>query len=155
LERDSIFALLKGYVPAIISGLVLLVFGVGFLARAIAMLVDVYANQAVMPPPDIGTLVADLLLSIIWIVGGICLVLRKPLGYASGLGLLFSTITLIAGLIIFLLIEPVFTEAPFVLGDVIAVGTFGLISIIPFVLYLRGVISKGSQEDGRNLDTKA
>ena len=144
MDREFIGNLLAGTVPAIVSGLVLLVFGIGFLFRAIGMLVEASSSRAVLASPDYGTLVADLLLSTIWIVGGATLLARKPLGYSVGLGLLFSTVTLIAGLILFLLIEPALTAADFLIGDVVTVAIFGLICVIPFALYLRGVISERS-----------
>jgi hypothetical protein len=48
---------------------------------------------------------------------------------------------LFIGLIMFLLLQPVLTDAPFVLVDIIVVFIMGLICFIPFGLFVRGVVS--------------
>ena len=59
----------------------------------------------------------------------------------AGLGLLFQGSMLFIGLIIFLLLQPLLTTAPFVLVDVVVVFIMGLICFVPFALYVRGVVS--------------
>jgi hypothetical protein len=54
--------------------------------------------------------------------------------------LLFAARMLFVGLIIFLIIQPVLTAAPFSLIDLIVIAVMGLILSIPFVLFLRGTI---------------
>jgi len=49
---------------------------------------------------------------------------------------------LFIGLIMFLLLQPVLTDAPFVLVDIIVVFIMGLICFIPFGLFVREVASK-------------
>ena len=90
--------------------------------------------------PEIGVLVADVVLSTAWIAGGVFLLLRKPLGYASGLGLLFCGSMLFAALILYLLLGPVLTGAAFSLVDVLVVLIMGMVCFIPFFLFLRGVL---------------
>jgi hypothetical protein len=91
--------------------------------------------------PNLGVLVADLVLSTAWILGGVALIRRQPLGYASGLGLLFAGSMLFIGLIFFLLLQPLVTGAAFVLTDVVVVAVMGLVCFVPFGLYARGVLS--------------
>ena len=100
-------------------------------------------DQMPLPLSELGVLVADIVFSALWVVGGIFLLRQKPLGYVSGLGLLFAASMLFVGLIIFLLIQPVLTNEPFVLTDVVAVLIMGLICFVPFGLFLRGIVSKG------------
>jgi hypothetical protein len=62
----------------------------------------------------------------------------------TGLGLLFQASMLFIGLIIILLFRPVLTTAPFSLVDVVVTFILGLISFVPFGLFIRGVVSGGS-----------
>ena len=61
----------------------------------------------------------------------------------AGLGLLFQASMLFIGLIIFLLLQPILTQAPLALVDIVVVFVMGLICFIPFGLFLRG--AKGGQ----------
>lgn len=144
IDEKSVQAQLSGAVPEKIAGWVLIVFGVMFIFRAISIIADAAANQSSLQVSEIGTLIADLIISALWIAGGSCLLRRKPLGYVSGLGLLFAGSTLFIGLILFLLLQPVLTDAPFSLTDVIVVFIMGLICFLPFGLYLRGVVRSRS-----------
>ncbi|HEX6305156.1 MAG TPA: hypothetical protein VFZ76_13260 [Anaerolineales bacterium] len=142
IDRKSVRERLLGAVPEKIGGWILIILGVVFLFRAVGMIAQATTSGTMLPIAQFGTLVADLVLSVVWIVGGAWLLQRMPLGYASGLGLLFSGSMLFIALIIFLLLQPVLTDAPFLLTDVIVVFIMGLICFIPFALFTRGVISK-------------
>lgn len=142
IDREAVQAQLSGVVPEKIGGWILVILGAVFLFRAVGMIAQATTSGTTLPIAEFGTLVADLVLSAVWIVGGAWLLRRMPLGYASGLGLLFSGSMLFIALIIFLLLQPVLTDAPFLLTDVIVVFIMGLICFIPFALFTRGVISK-------------
>jgi hypothetical protein len=142
---------LSGVVPVRISGWVLVIFGVAFFFRAIGMIAQAGLDGTRLPVSEIGVLIADLVLSMLMILGGAWLLRRMPLGYVSGLGLLFAASMLFIGLIVFLLLQPLLTAAPFSLVDVIVVFMMGLICFIPFVLFLRGVVSKGKAGSYKNL----
>ena len=141
-KMDKLFVQrrLSGVVPAILSGWVLIGLGSLFTLRALGMFVQAGINLIVLPRTETGVLVADLVLSTAWITGGILLLLRKPLGYASGLGLLFSGSMLFAALILYLLISPVLTGTAFGLVEVLVVLSMGMSCFVPFFLYLRGVL---------------
>ncbi|MGW8251928.1 MAG: hypothetical protein ACWGO1_14900 [Anaerolineales bacterium] len=136
----SIQQQLTGRVPEKLAGWFLVVFGTAFLVRALGMLAPVITDNSVLPASETGTLVADLVLSILWIVGGAFILRQNPLGYVAGLGLLFSASMLFVGLIIYLLLRPVFSGTPPAIVDVVVVTIMGLICSIPFVLFLRGVL---------------
>lgn len=142
IDRNTIQAQLSGAAPEKFAGWILVVFGSAFLFRAIGMLAGVGAGQAALPVPEIGTLVADTVLSILWISGGVLLLRRKPLGYVSGLGLLFAASALFIGLIAYLLLQPALTGAPLMLTDVSISLIMGLVCFIPTGLFIRGVGSK-------------
>jgi hypothetical protein len=143
IDRELVSKQLAGAVSEKITGGVLMLFGVVFIFRALGMIVGTGTNQTQLSAGEIGSLVADLALSTLWIVGGFNLLRRKPLGYVGGLGLLFAVSMLFIGLILFMVINPFFTDAAFLLTDVIVVFIMGMIGFIPFGLYLRGVLSVG------------
>jgi hypothetical protein len=141
IDKNSVRELLSGVVPIKTAGWVLAVLGSLFILRALNMIVQASMDHITLPTAEIGVLIADMILSTIWIAGGVLLLLRKPLGYASGLGLLFAGSMLFVALILFLLLGPVLTGAPFALVDVIVVFIIGMSCFIPFFLFLRGVLA--------------
>ena len=80
-------------------------------------------------------------------IGGILLWRRKPLGYVTGAGLLFQASMLFIGLIVFLLLQPLLTAAPFALVDTVVTFILGLICFVPFGLFVRGLLSADRTED--------
>ena len=85
---------LSGEVQEKIAGWFLLIFGILFVLRAGNEFLGRQLGDAVLTPPDFSVLIADIAISTLWIIGGILLLLRRPLGYSSGLGLLFAASTL-------------------------------------------------------------
>ena len=142
IDQQAVQERLSGAVPVKFAGWVLVLFGVFFFFRAVAMFVQPLTQQTTLPVSEVGVLIADLVLSIFWFAGGFLLLRRMPLGYVTGLGLLFSGSMLFIGLIIFLLLQPVLTGAAFQLVDVLVVLVMGMICFIPFFLFLRGTLSK-------------
>ncbi len=142
INKEPVQERLTGAVPAKGAGWVLLLFGVMFIFRAVSMIVEASLNQTMLPVSEIGVLIADAVLSALWIAGGVSLLRGRPFGYVSGLGLLFAGSMLFIGLIMFLLLQPVLTDAALVLTDVIVVLVMGLICFIPFALFLRGAMSE-------------
>ncbi len=142
IDKEPVQERLTGAVPAKGAGWVLLLFGVMFIFRAVSMIAEASLNQTMLPVTEIGVLIADAVLSALWIAGGVSLLRGGPFGYVSGLGLLFAGSMLFIGLIMFLLLQPVLTDAALVLTDVIVVLVMGLICFIPFALFLRGAMSE-------------
>lgn len=143
IDRELIQKRLVGSVSEKVAGWVLVVFGILFIFRAIGMIAQAFIDQMPFPLSELGVLIADIVLSTLWVAGGVLLLQRKPLGYVSGLGLLFAASMLFIGLIVFLLLQPILTNVPFALVDVVVVFVMGLVCFIPFGLFLRGVLSKG------------
>lgn len=148
IDMKSVQGRISETVPVKIAGWVLVLFGVLFTFRAVDLIVQAVINQSGLAASEIGVLVADLVISPLWLLGGILLLRRKPLGYASGLGLLFAGSMLFVGLIAFLLLQPLLTEASFAPLDVLVVAVMGLVCFIPFGLFVRGVLSSGAPADG-------
>lgn len=142
IDKVSVQQKLDGFVPVKWSGWVLVGLGSLFFLRGLSLIVQAGIDQMALPVSGLGVLVADMILSASWILGGVLLLLRKPLGFASGLGLLFSGSMLFIALIMFLLLGPLLTDAPFALADVIMVLSLGMVCFVPFFLFLRGVQSQ-------------
>lgn len=139
MDKQAIQAQIAQTIPAKTTGWLLAVFGILFIGRAAAALVEAGSAQTTIPIIERGTLIADAILSLLWIVGGVLLLRRRPLGYAGGLGLLFAICMLFVGLILLLLLQPLVTAVPLVLTDIFVVAGMGLIVFIPFAFFVRGV----------------
>jgi len=141
IDQKSVGEQLSGAVPVKTGGWVLVLFGVMFIFRAIVMLARASATQTGLPVSEIGVVIADIAISILWIAGGVMLLRQRPLGYVGGLGLLFAASALFIGLILFLFLQPALMGVPFVLTDVIVVLVMGMVCFIPFALFIRGALS--------------
>jgi len=142
IDGKAIQQRLSGAVPEKVAGGVLVGLGVAFFLRVIGTIVDALTSQTAIPATELSVLISDFLLAPASIIGGVLLWRRQALGYVVGAGLLFQSSMLFIGLIVFLLLQPLLTTAPFVLADVIVVFIMGLICFIPFGLFVRGVTSK-------------
>jgi hypothetical protein len=132
---------LTGRVPERLAGGVTAGFGLLFMLRVVAIMVLAFFNQTSVESTEIAVMIADFIVGPAMIIGGILLWRHEALGYVSGLGLLFQTSMLFIGLIIFMMLQPLITSAPFILIDVIVVFIMGLVCFIPFGLFIRGVIA--------------
>lgn len=132
---------LAGVVPEKAAGGVLAGLGMLMFLRVIFVLIAALINQTSVAITELSVLVADFLIAPAVIIGGVLLWRKKALGYVSGLGLLFQSSMLFIGLIFFLLLQPLLTNAVFALIDVVVVFIMGLICFIPFALFVRGVIA--------------
>lgn len=138
---------LSGVVPERLAGGILTGLGIAFSLLAIGTLVNGLVSKTPIAGPELALQVSDFIISPAWVIGGILLWRREPLGYVTGAGLLFQASMLFIGLIVFLLLQPLLTAAPFALADVIVVLAMGLVCFIPFGLYVRGLLSIGSSGD--------
>jgi hypothetical protein len=143
IEWDKVKDKLAGKIPEKFSGGFLVFYGAAFFLLALSVITGANADKGTVSMPDIGVSIADTVLSALLFIGGILLFRCKPLGYVSGMGLLFAASTLFVGVILIVLLQPLLTDAPFVLEDVIVLSGMALICFIPTGLYMRGVISKG------------
>jgi hypothetical protein len=143
IEGESVHQKLKGAVPEKFAGGVLAGLGLLFMLRVIGVLAGAIFNGVDLPRTELAVNVADFFIAPAWIIGGIQLWRRQIFGYVTGLGLLFQGSMLFIALIIFLLLQPLLTSAPFAIVDVIVIFVMGLICFIPFWLFVRGVISNG------------
>jgi hypothetical protein len=141
IDGKAVRGRLAGAVPERLAGGVLAGLGFLFLVRVIGVFTGAMSDQALIPETERALNISDFLISPAWIIGGILLWRRKELGYVIGLGLLFQASMLFIALIVFLLLQPILTNAPFALVDVIVIFIMGLVCFIPFALFMRGVIT--------------
>jgi hypothetical protein len=119
----------------------LIVLGGMFVLRAAAILAPALSGGAALPDSELSVLVADVLLSPAWVIGGVLLWQRKALGFVGGIGLLFQASTLFAGVIVFVLLQPLMTDAPFDMEAVIVLLAMAIPCWVPFGLFLRGIVN--------------
>jgi hypothetical protein len=129
-------------VPERFAGGVLAGLGLLFLLRAIGVMVNALVSGTLLTKTELAVNVADFLTTPAWVIGGILLWQRKELGYVTGLGLLFQGSMLFIALSLFLLLQPLLTDAPFALADAIVILVIGSICFIPFALFVRGVATR-------------
>ena len=142
IDQDALKSQLGGAIAEKFSGGMLAFFGVAFLFLAIGVITGAGADQSPISMTEVGVAIADMTLSLLLLGGGMSLFLRKPLGYASGMGLLFAASTLFIGVILVVLFQPLLTDAPFVLEDVIVLSGMALVCFIPTGLFMRGIGAK-------------
>ena len=131
---------LHGRVPEKFAGAVLVVLAAGFLLRAAAGLVNGISSQVGLPATELALLATDFLVAPAWIIGGILLWRKEAFGYTAGTGLLFQASMLFIGLIMFMLVSPFISGITYPVVDIVLVIAFSLVCLVPFALYVRGVI---------------
>ena len=133
---------LKGTVPERFAGGVLVGFGALFFLRGISQVVGIISGQVALTGPELAVLVADLVTTPSWVVGGILLWRRQAFGYVTGVGLLFQASMLFIGLLVFFILQPFLTATLFPVEDFVVIFIMGLVCFIPFGLFVRGVMSR-------------
>jgi hypothetical protein len=113
--------------------------GLLFFLQATGVLFQLLANRTPIAKPELAVHIADSLITPAWVIGGILLWQRKELGYVTGLGLFFQASMLFIGLIAFLMLQPLVTDANFRPFDVFAIFIMGLFCFVPLVLFVRGI----------------
>lgn len=141
MDLTAIRQSLSGKVPGRWAGWILLGLGTLFFLRSAWQL---GAAQEPLPRTELAVLISDVLITPFWISGGILLLRRHPLGYSSGLGLLYQASLLFVALLLFFLVQPFITGDPFPAEDFFVVLAMGLVCFIPWVLYARGVLRNTS-----------
>ncbi|MDJ0754983.1 MAG: hypothetical protein QNJ45_15780 [Ardenticatenaceae bacterium] len=140
------FRLTGAFSERLIGG-ILIVFGGAIILRAVGLLGLAIVNQTTLPASEVGLHIADFLIAMAWLIGGILIWRHRAMGYVMSIGLLFQASMLIVGLIVFLLLQPRLANVPLPVTDLIVIAVFGLIILVPFLLSVRGVIThdKGTE----------
>ena len=142
IDASTVRQRLAGAVPERVAGSVLTGLGALFLLRAFGMLMRGITHQIPIARTDFAVDLADLLITPLWIVGGVLLILRKAFGYVAALGLLIQASLLFIGLIMFLLLQPFLTGVPVHWSDVVLIFAMGSVCFVPLILFVRGTESR-------------
>jgi hypothetical protein len=140
LDHRAVMESLEGHVGRKFSGWVLVVFGLAFIGLAISTIMTGIQAGTIPPLGEAAVSVADIVVSLGWVSGGILLLRKRSLGYSIGLGLLVAASSLFIGLILFFFFAPLVSNRPFEWSEVVAVLGMGLICFVPTGIYWRGVI---------------
>ena len=139
LDHEAVKARLEGAIPRKWSGWLLVIMGAGFFFLALYQNINSLLVGEPLPLGEQVASLSDILVSSLWVGGGILLLRNKGLGYTAGLGLLFAVSSLFIGLILFFFLAPLIVGTPFDWVDVVTVFVMGLICFIPTGIYWRGV----------------
>ncbi|MFW6168401.1 MAG: hypothetical protein ACOC8J_19710 [Ralstonia sp.] len=133
---------LAGAVPARLAGGVLVGLGGLFFFRAGAAIVGALVGGTPVPPAELAVLVADLLITPLWVIGGVALWRREVLGYVAGAGLLFQASMLFVALLVFFILQPFIAGVPFPTEDFMVILAVGSVCFVPFGLFARGIVKR-------------
>lgn len=142
-DGSAVQGRLAGRVPERFAAGVLTAFGALFFLRVFLEIGGTLTGGEPMPGPELGANISDFFTSPLLVIGGVLLWRRRPFGYLAGLGLLFQASALFIALILFLVVQPVLTNAPFAALDVVFVLVMGLVCFVPFGLFLKGALERG------------
>lgn len=144
IDHRGVMEKLEGRIGRKISGWILVVFGLAFIALAVSTIITGIQEGTIPPLGENAVSVADIVVSLGWVCGGILLLRKKPLGYSTGLGLLVAASFLFLGLILFFFIAPLVSSRVFDWMEVITILVMGLICFIPTGIFWRGVVRSNS-----------
>lgn len=133
---------LTGAVLEKLTGGVLVGLGGLFFLRTVAQIAGALTGQQAVTGAEMAVLIADLICTPLWIVGGIWLWRKRALGYVSGTGLLFQASMLFVGLLVFFLLQPWLAGVPFPVEDFVVILVMGMICFVPLGLFGRGMVTK-------------
>ncbi|MCK5794555.1 MAG: hypothetical protein KAH12_07605 [Anaerolineales bacterium] len=144
MDHQAVMEILEGKVGEKAAGLILVIFGLAFIALAVSTIITGIQEGAIPPLGKNAVSIADILVSLGWVGGGILLLRKMPLGFSTGLGLLVAASFLFLGLILFFFLAPLVTDRAFDWIEVITVLAMGLVCFIPTGLFWRGIVTSTS-----------
>lgn len=142
IDSRAVQRRLAGAVPAKFAGGVLFGLGLAFALLVLSTIIGALLQGTDIAEAELGLHVSDFIITQAWIIGGVLLWRREPLGYVTGAGLLFQASMLFVGLLVYFALQPVLTGSPFPVEDFVVILVMGLVCFVPFGLFVRGVVSK-------------
>lgn len=146
--RDKI----SGLIFEKLSGWTLIIFGLFILFRFYFVFANSLFKQEIISSSESSVTIADFLLCPTWIICGILLIKKKALGYIGTVGLLFKLCMLFIGLLVYFIVNPIITNAPFKTVDFIIISIMTIVFNIPFVLCIRGILKSKVNSQIKNLE---
>jgi hypothetical protein len=140
IDLEMVRRRLTGAVPVRLAGGVL--FGISFLylLLEVSQIITALTDPA-LAGAEMSHWIADwTTLCPAWLIGGVLLWRRDPLGYAAGVGLLLLGSLLFIGAIPVIVFTALYTASPIDVGAIVQMLVMGMICFIPFGLYVRGIV---------------
>ena len=141
IDGAAVHTRLSGAVPARFAGGVLVGLGALFFLRAAAGIGSALVSGTPLPPAELAVLVADVLVTPLWVSGGVALWQRRALGYVAGAGLLFQASMLFVALLVYFILQPFVAAVPFPVEDFVVIFVMGSLCFVPLGLFVRGIIT--------------
>lgn len=141
MDSLSIQDQLTGKVQERFAGVVLAGFGVLFFFWRGSLAVQSMMGSAVLSKPQFATTITDSILAPAWVIVGVLVWRKQALGYVCGGGLLFQLNMLFIGSYVYFALQPILAGTPFPTNDFVAVFVMGLVCLVPFILFTRGILT--------------
>ena len=145
IDTETVAKRLAGNVPRRGAGVFLVVVTGLFVLMAVGGILGAVASHKEVGRLEQMLWIADLAtISPACLVGGVLLLLRRPLGYTGGTGLLLAYTMLFFGLVPVMVFTSIYDGSP---ADIIGLGmmvALGIISLAFLALFLRGGAKRGS-----------
>jgi hypothetical protein len=141
IDAEAVGQRLAGAVPARLAGGILVGITVLFTLMNLGRVVTALTS----PTPDhlleFPVWIADFsVLAPAWIIGGLLLWRRDPLGYVAGAGLFLLGCMMFVGPIFALVFPALYNGSPVDVMAIVLMLVVGLICFIPFALFVRGIV---------------
>jgi hypothetical protein len=141
VDSLSVQEQIAGKVPERFAGSVLAGFGILFFFWRGSLAVQSMMGLAILSKPEFATAITDAILAPAWVIVGVLLWRKQAFGYISGGGLLFQFNMLFIGLYVYFALQPILAGVPFPINDFFAVFVMGLVCLVPFILFTRGILN--------------
>ena len=119
-----------------------MVLSVLFLFLALNGLVGHIRGNALLHRPELGLMIADLVLSVMMISGSVLVIRRGSMGYVCGGGILFTYVMLFVGLIVIMLVQPGLLGVEMDVEGMAVIGGMAIVVVVPFALFILGICKK-------------
>jgi len=140
IDQQEVRRRLTGAVPERIVGAALAGQGLLMVVWITGSIAGVLTGRGMVPEATLANHFTDVLITPAWIVGGVLIWRRHPLGYATALALLLQgSLFVIAAVVLQVLRAPI-SVGPMALVNLSVYLAGGLVCFIPFALYARGVV---------------
>ena len=139
IDANAVKNYLSGFVPAKISGGILIGLSVLIVLRQTILIVSALINKELIDLQEIALWIDDFAIgSPAMFIGGLFLWKKKPLGYVVGAGLLLVYGVLSLGLIPFLAIQSFMKNTSIDLPAIVILIVMTLVCLIHFMYFVRG-----------------
>lgn len=137
IDGEAVGRQLAGQPSLRVSAIILMAFGIFIMFRQTVVIIGALAGQASVGVVERSTWIADSAIVPMLLGSGLLLWRRRPLGYASGAGLLLGYGMLALGLIPYFLVQSRITGRPVDSAGVIIVLAMAAVCLIPWALLMR------------------